>query len=619
MTVNSAELEAATGDDKARQESSEIDVNSLQNKTSMSSTRANAGVQMSETKAYKQFDTSGVTAQYVTKEVLLGMTIGFAQIPESVAFAYMAHIRPPIALHAAWMVGLFCSLLGGRPGMVNGATGAFAAIISTFLPKPDVVGGNGAGIELLFPSVMVAGVFMLIVSVTKLSRFILLLPSPVMIGFCNGLAIVIGLAQLHPFKDTKTHEWRTGMELFWMLLITIVAMLTMEYMPKVPLKIGKIKVFEVIPSSLLAIISSIVIQYGIVIPSGGYTDTIGDVSEFTSETALPIPFFVDHVSTNYNLSLITAEGATQKILLQGFLLALVGSIESLMTSEVVESYVKTPSNGDRTVAAMGLGNILSGFFGGMGGNAMIGLSTINSLNGGKGRLAPTTTALVVLIATVGAYPALNVIPVSALAGIMLVVVLHTFKWFSVPMVLASFMPQRMRIGLTESKFNFLKMDFRRKIPRTEAAVIVLVTLMSIYLNIAYAVCAGAAVCALMFSWSAAGEFAVDEMFVGETKVYKINGPLYFATSNRLVKMLDPVMDPNTVEVHLGQSCVLDYSGMECMNKLTSKYKAADKTISFHQVTTTGQRLINKSAGLCMQLNYTKSDAMDVSQAGKTSI
>merc|ERR1719191_354779 len=173
-------------------------------------------------------------------------------------------------------------------------------------------------------------------------------------------------------------------------------MLVMEFLPKIPLKL-----FKVIPSSLIAIFSAIFIQYVLVRPLGSNTDTIGDVSEFTSDTRFPIPFFVDHVSTDYDLKKIIAPGAAGTIIVQGILLAVVGSIESLMTSEVVESYVKTPSNGQKTLFAMGVGNILSGAFGGMGGNAMIGLSTINSLNGGTGRLSPTVTALVVMIATCG--------------------------------------------------------------------------------------------------------------------------------------------------------------------------------------------------------------------------
>ncbi|CAK9059188.1 unnamed protein product [Durusdinium trenchii] len=312
----------------------------------------------------------GLTTEYVVREVLLGLTICFAQIPESVAFAFMANIKPPIALHAAWIVGFICSAFGGRPGMVNGATGAFAAIVGTFIP-PAGTGNNGEGVELLFPSVMLAGLLMVVVSVTKLSRFITLLPSPVMLGFCNGLAIVIGLSQLHPFEDPKTHHWKEGAEMIWMLVICFTAMGVMELVPKLPFKI-----FKVIPSSLLAIISAIVIEFALVRNTGSRTATIRDVSEFTLDTAFPIPFFVSTEAVSYDLSsLLTGDGIS-KIIVQGIFLCMVGSIESLMTAEVVESFTKEPGNGDRTVMAMGAANLLSGFLGGMGGRKPTGARAI---------------------------------------------------------------------------------------------------------------------------------------------------------------------------------------------------------------------------------------------------
>eukprot|EP00913_Durusdinium_trenchii_P021460 g20168.t1 len=305
----------------------------------------------------------GLTTEYVVREVLLGLTICFAQIPESVAFAFMANIKPPIALHAAWIVGFICSAFGGRPGMVNGATGAFAAIVGTFIP-PAGTGNNGEGVELLFPSVMLAGLLMVVVSVTKLSRFITLLPSPVMLGFCNGLAIVIGLSQLHPFEDPKTHHWKEGAEMIWMLVICFTAMGVMELVPKLPFKI-----FKVIPSSLLAIISAIVIEFALVRNTGSRTATIRDVSEFTLDTAFPIPFFV---STEASVRVCVGHVRPP----EGIFLCMVGSIESLMTAEVVESFTKEPGNGDRTVMAMGAANLLSGFLGGMGGRKPTGARAI---------------------------------------------------------------------------------------------------------------------------------------------------------------------------------------------------------------------------------------------------
>jgi len=512
----------------------------------------------------------GVTKEYVVKEVLLGTTIGFAQVPESVAFAFLANVSPPIALHAAWMLGLVCSIFGGRPGMVNGATGAFAAIIGTFLPEPEINGGNGAGIEKLFPSVMFAGLLMLFVSATKLSRFIILLPSPVMIGFCNGLAIVIGLAQLHPFQDPDTHEFKKDLELLWMLVEMMAAMLIMEFFPKIPTKLT-----DIIPSSLVGIIAAIVIEFAIVRPTGSRTDTIGDINEFSAKTAIPSPFFIKWGFQDYNVSDIGLSDMGD-IFRQGLLLCIVGSIESLMTSEVVESFTKTPGDGDRTVLAMGFGNILSGFFGGMGGNAMIGLSTINVLNGGRGRLAPTCTALLVMVAVIGAYPALNIVPTAALAGIMLVVVMHTFKWFSLKMVFATFV-QTLPRAMTAPWAEKLPVTDARP---SEVAVILVVSIMAILSNIAYAVGAGVAACCMIYAWNSVSDFKVTVTFDGAAKCYDVVGPVYFATANRLIKLLDPTNDPDTVYVRYTGSAINDYSVVDTFNRITSSYKAQDKTISF---------------------------------------
>mmetsp|Transcript_40213 Transcript_40213/g.65017 ORF Transcript_40213/g.65017 Transcript_40213/m.65017 type:complete len:652 (+) Transcript_40213:117-2072(+) len=530
--------------------------------------------------------TEGVTVTYLTKEILSGVTIGFAQIPESVAFAFLGHVKPPIALHAAWMVGLICSLFGGRPGMVNGATGASAAIIATFLPVPEEKGGNGEGVELLFPTVMFAGLLMFFVSAANLSRFILLLPAPVMVGFCNGLAIVIGLAQLHPFQDSD-HGYKSGAELWWMLLIMIVSMVTMEFLPKIPLKI-----FKVIPSSLIAILVAVLIEFAAVRPLGSKTDTIGDVSKFTSETAFPVPFFLP--SQGYDLNNIMSWKSVRAIAVQGFLLCTVKTIESLMTSEVVESFVKTPSNGDRTVLAMGFGNVISGFFGGMGGNAMIGLSTINVLNGGRGRLAPCCAALVVMVAVMGAYPALNFIPVAALSGIMLVVVLHTFKWFSLGMLAAALLP----------KFLREKLNLHRKVPRVEALVVLLVTLLSVFANIAYAVVAGVAVCAISFSWDAGASLKVSQSMSGDIKVYSIDGPMFFASANRLIKIVDPDGDPEKVEIRFGESSLMDYTSVVTLHDLALAYRAVGKSLTFHTLNETSRKIIEKANHLVKAIEYT---------------
>mmetsp|Transcript_27494 Transcript_27494/g.79015 ORF Transcript_27494/g.79015 Transcript_27494/m.79015 type:complete len:585 (-) Transcript_27494:488-2242(-) len=515
---------------------------------------------------YEFFDVGGWRAMdsseklnFVKTEVLLGITICFAQIPESVAFAFMAHIKPPVAIHAAWVVGLICSFFGGRTGMVNGAEGAFAAIIATMIPEPVVPGGNGDGIELLFPSVMVCGALMLLVWLFGLYRFITLVPASVMLGFCNGLAIVIGWSQLHPFQvghgDHK--EWVSGQKMWWMLAEMIIAMLIMEFVPKLPCRAAKL-----LPSSLLAILSSVLIEFALVRNVGGRTDVIGDVQEFT--LTYPYPFFLHE---DYDMSLVTASRAGT-ILQQGLLLAIAGIVQGLLTTEVVYDFIKTPTNQVAVCLSCGIANIVSGFLGGMGGDAMIGLSTINCLNGGKGRLGPTVTALGIMVCMHGGYPLLNFIPVASLAGVMIVVVLHTFKWFSVPMVIAALLPDSWRAPLR----------LPQKVDRFDMIIVAGVTAMVVLTNLVYAVGAGLALAALRYAWDSSQEFVIEAAAgpAGDNKVYHVHGKLYFGTSMRFHAYFDYAGDPDTVEVVL-DSAPADYSGHAALAKVEGLYKKESKT------------------------------------------
>jgi len=510
------------------------------------------------------FDVEGWTsmstvekAAYVKTEVALGITICFAQIPESVAFAFMAHIKPPVAIHAAWVVGLICSLFGGRPGMVNGAEGAFAAIIATLIPEPEERGGNGAGIELLFPSVMVCGCFMLLIWLAGAYRFISLIPGSVMLGFCNGLAIVIGWSQLHPYQEGhgEHKHWRSGPELYCMLIEMMIAMLIMEFLPKLPCRAAKL-----LPSSLLAIISSCIIEFAIVRPIGGKTNVIGDVQEFT--LTYPYPFFLN---SDYDMSLIGAEDIG-KILLQGLLLAVAGIVQGLLTTEVVYDFLKTPTNTPAVCLSCGIANLTSGFLGGMGGDAMIGLSTINCLNGGRGRLGPTVTALGIMLCMFGAYPLLNYIPVSSLAGVMIVVVLHTFKWFSVPMILAALVPEQLRAPLR----------LPQHVDRWDMIITLAVTVITVMANLVYAVGTGLVMAALRFAWESSADLEIHSIIQPDgMKVYTVRGKLFFATSMRFHTNFDYGGDPVQVKLVL-ESAPSDYSATTALQKVKGLYQQAGR-------------------------------------------
>ncbi|KAG8469992.1 hypothetical protein KFE25_006447 [Diacronema lutheri] len=507
---------------------------------------------------------------YVKTEVLLGVVISFAQVPESVSFAFLAHVRPAVALHSAWIVGLVCALFGGRPGMIHGASGAFAAVIATFLSKPNALGESGDGVELLFPSVMLAGVLMGLVWLGGGARFVTMIGEPVMVGFCNGLAIVIFLAQLHPFRahdEAGRATWKGGVELGLMLAIMTVSMLTMEFVPKIPRAWAKM-----LPSSLLAIVIASALEL-LIRAHGLRTDTIGDVARLSDESRFPIPFFLD---ARYDLAVLRRPGAALQIVKQACILCLVGVVESLMTTEVVTELVKTPANQHAVISAMGAANCIAGFLGGMGGNAMIALSQINGLSGGKGRLAPATTALCVMGCVMGAYPLLNHVPISALTGVMLVVVVHTFRWSSLGYFVAALVPtaeQRARCRLG-----------RLRLPvacdRWDALVAALVTAVTVACNLMYAVVLGVVLTAVRFAWDASHRLHVsrEPSADGRSVTYTArDGHLFFGNALRFGRWFDFDADPQRVELRIEHDAS-DLSAQTALKKLRGEYEARGKTL-----------------------------------------
>jgi SulP family sulfate permease len=560
-------------------------------------------------------------ASFLKTEILLGITICFAQVPESVAFAFMAHIKPPVALHAAWVVGLICTVFGGRSGMVNGAEGAFAAIIATMVAAPETPGGNGEGIELLFPSVMCAGAFMLLIWAVGGDRFITLMAASVMDGFCCGLAIVIGNSQLHPFQlgHGTDKRWRNidDPETWFMVTIMMCSMITMEFIPKINLT-GRFEKFKdvprLVPSSLLAILVAIFLEYAVVenlfvcrqssADTSGHhrrldahgtrcsTPVIADATPFT--LTYPYPFFLnsDYYTTadgtysehgTYNLD-ITDGG---QILMQGALLAIAGVVQGLMTTEVVTSFVKTAAHTPSIVWSMGAANLVSGFLGGMGGDAMIGLSTINCLNGGRGRLAPTVTALGVMLCTMVAYPLLNYIPIASLAGVMIVVVLHTFKWAKIPMVFAASMPSQWRPKINKVLSCRCYPEWMRlplEVDRWEAMIIVVVSSLTVLHNLVVGVGVGLVLSTLRFSWAVSQEAQVRVAEVdAEKKVYDLEGKLFFGNAMRFHTYFDVENDPEAVTLQV-RCPPHDYSGKEALGRLSALYAAAGKQLTISVAT-----------------------------------
>jgi len=329
-------------------------------------------------------------------------------------------------------------------------------------------------------------------------------------------------------------------------------------LPKLPFKAAKL-----FPSSLLAIVSSVVLEFALVRPVGGKTNVIGDVQKF--KLSYPYPFFLND---DYDMSLIGTEDIG-KILFQGILLAVAGIVQGLLTTEVVYDFLKTPTNTPAVCLSCGVANVVSGFLGGMGGDAMIGLSTINCLNGGRGRLGPTVTALGICICMLGAYPLLNYIPMSALAGVMIVVVLHTFKWFSVPMVLAAALPESMRKPL----------HLPEKVDRFDMFIVAAVTTIVIVVNLVYAVGVGLVLAALRYAWESSQDFDVQSVQEDGVKKYTVRGKLFFGTSMRFHTKFDYKDDPNIVEIVL-ESAPADYSANNTVKKVIGLYEKEEKQVTF---------------------------------------
>jgi MFS superfamily sulfate permease-like transporter len=384
-----------------------------------------------------------------------------------------------------------------------------------------------------------------------------------------------------------------------MIFLLIVAMCIMKFVPKIPKpsKIAQkpiwVRPFAVLilivletPSPLLSVGSAAVLEFCLIRPLGYRTNTVGDQQRFTASDAYPRPFFWGGSDPNYDydLSAIATWASVGTIVRQGVLLTAVGCIEGLMTADVVKGFVKTPHHEGLVVGAIGFSNVLAGMFGGIGGGAMIGLSTIACLNDGRGRITPLCSALGILITVCAAYPVLNFIPMAALAGIMVVVVLHTFKWLSVPLLFAALMPERTRRVATTGYFSW-----ERKVVRSDVVVMLTTTLLVAFTNIVVGVGVGLAVSCAAYAWDSATELSVryhfepDKRTGGKIKVYEVRGPLFFGAARDFLGCFTPAADPDKVVVLLLDGRLHDYTAMDALVVLSGEYRRRGKTIEFRQL------------------------------------
>ena len=481
-------------------------------------------------------------------DIFSGLTVALALVPEAIAFAFVAGISPIIGLYGAFMMGLVTAIFGGRPGMISGATGALAVVMVSLVKEGNLM-GDGLGLQYLFATLLLVGVLQILFGIFKLGKFIRLIPHSVMMGFVNGLAIVIFLSQLEMFK--VKNEYLKGTELYTMISLVLLTMIIMFGLPKITKKI---------PSALAAIltVSSIVIFAGI------ETETVGSFIRSGGGDGLKagLPSFsIPTVDFSFQ--------TLQFIFPYALILAAIGLIESLMTLNLVDELTNTHGNGNKECIAQGSANMINGFFGGMGGCAMIGQSIINIKSGGFGRLSGIVAALGLLCFILFASSYIEMVPIAALVGVMFMVVIGTFAWS------------------TFKVFN--------KIPLSDAIVIIIVTGLTVIFDLAIAVIAGVIISALVFSWENALRIRArkytDEKGI---KHYEIFGPLFFGSVQNFMEKFDVQSDPNEVIIDFKDSRVMDHSGIDAINKLTDKYLKVKKTIHLKHLSQDCKRLINKA-------------------------
>ncbi len=479
----------------------------------------------------------------VQNEVLSGLTVALALVPEAVAFAFVAGVDPLVGLYAAFMVGLLASIFGGRPGMISGATGAMAVVMVSLVAEH--------GVEYLFAAVVLTGVIQIGVGLMRLGKYIRIVPHPVMLGFVNGLAIVIFLAQLQHFQFATPDggsAWMSGNDLMLLGGLVILTMSIIHYLPKLT---------GAIPASLAAILVVTLLVLGLDLD----TKRVADLASI--EGGFPT-FHIPEVPLNWETLYIIFPYAV--------ILAAVGLIESLLTLSLIDELTDTRGQGNRECIGQGIANTTTGMFGGMGGCAMIGQSMINVNSGGHQRLSGIAAALFLLSFILFASDLIEMIPMAALVGVMFMVVLGTFEW---------------------SSFRIMN-----KIPAKDAFVLVLVSAVTVATDLAIAVIVGVIVSALIFAWEHASHINVERRDEEDgTRIYELNGPLFFGSVKNFLDLFDPKSDPDEVIIEFKNSRVADHSAIEAIDTLAEKYLKLDKQLHLRHLSPECRLLLHKAGDL----------------------
>ena len=501
------------------------------------------------------FEPHVARASSIKRDILSGLTVSFALVPEGLAFGFVAGVEPLVSMYAAFFVCLITSLVGGRPGMISGAAGALAVVMVSLVAEH--------GVQYLFAAVVLMGVIQILAGLFKLGKFIRMVPHPVMLGFVNGLAIVIFIAQLaqlgvsgNPgwlsgtFLEGSSIDiaWMQGSELTMMLGLIFLTMFIIHFLPKVT---------NAVPSSLAAI----VIVSAMVVLLDIDTRTVGDIAHISG--GLP----------TFNIPAVPMSWETLWIILPySVVLAIIGLIESLLTLRMIDDLTETHGSSNKESLGQGIANVVTGFFGGMGGCAMVGQSMINMNSGGRGRLSGVVAALTILAFILFAAPLIEMIPMAVLVGVMFIVVLGTFEW---------------------SSFRIM-----RQIPGGDAFVLVLVSVVTVLTDLAVAVISGVIVSALIFAWERAKSIRVERQInQNGSSIYKVNGPLFFGSTTEFLAHFSPKEDCDSVIIDFCGSRVCDHSGLDAIDSLAERYMNAGKQLHLIHLSKDCQALLRKAGDL----------------------
>ena len=478
-------------------------------------------------------------------DVLSGLTVSLALVPEAIAFAFVAGVAPLVGLYAAFIVGLITAFFGGRPGMISGATGALAVVMVALVAQH--------GVQYLFATVVLMGILQLFAGAMRWGKFIRMVPHPVMLGFVNGLAIVIGLAQIEQFKivdATGDKVWLSGDSLILTLGLVVATMVLIWLTPRLT---------RLVPAPLVAIgvVTSVVLGFGLDV------QRVGDLASLSG--GLP-SFAVPMVPITFDTLII--------IFPYAFILASIGLIESLLTLNLVGEMTNQRGGASQECVAQGAANLVTGFFGGMGGCAMIGQSMINIKSGGRSRVSGITAALFLLCFILFTGPIIESIPIAALTGVMFMVVIGTFAWSSLKSLLI--------------------------VPRADALVTIVVTFVTVIEDLAIAVIVGVIMSALVYAWNAAkgiNESIRPSVRESGALVYDIKGPLFFGSIANFLELFDIKNDPEKIIIDFSESRIVDQSALQAIEDIAAKYNVAGKTVILRHISRDCHRLLSKSGQL----------------------